>query len=91
MRNPDRSSSQCRIASDGVLFSANSAVTLAAGQSADVAISLSTVKGAPNGNKQATLRVLEFGEEIAHAVVFVLIGSGTGAPGQHELPPSQLK
>ena len=66
-------------------------MTLNAGQGADVAISLQTVKGAPNGNKQATLSVSNSSGEIAHAVVFVLIGSGTGAPGQHLLPPSQLK
>jgi subtilisin family serine protease len=76
---------------DGVLFSGDSTVTVNAGQGADVTISLATVKGSPDGNKQATLRVSAAGAEIAHAVVFVLIGSGTGAPGQHLLPPSQLR
>ncbi len=76
---------------DGVLFGGGGTVTLAAGASADVAVSIGTVKGSPDGNKQATLRVTSASVEIAHAVVFALIGTGTGAPGQHLLPPAQLK
>jgi len=78
-------------ATDGVLFSGGGSVAVAAGQSADIAILLTSVKGTPNGKKQATLRVSASGEEIAHAVLFVLVGSGAGAPGQHLTPPAQLK
>ena len=77
--------------SDGALFSGGTtSVTLAPGQSADVPVSVATVKGAPNGNKQARLRVADSVGEVAHAVVYVLVGSGAGAPGQHLVPPSQL-
>jgi subtilisin family serine protease len=78
-------------ASDGVLFSGGGTVTVSAGASASVTISIATGKGAADGNRQATVRVSASGGEIAHAVAFALIGSGTGAPGQHLLPPALLK
>jgi len=76
---------------DGVLFSSDATVTLAPGDTADVPVFIKTTKGSPDGNKQATLRISTSGNEIAHAVVFALIGSGSGAPGQHLVPPAQLK
>ena len=76
---------------DGVLFSGGGTLTLSAGASANVPISIATNKGAADGNRQAAVRVSTASGEIAHAVAFALIGSGTGAPGQHLLPPSQLK
>jgi minor extracellular serine protease Vpr len=75
-------------ASDGVLFSTNAGtVTLAPGQSASATVKMDAAKGAVDGNRQATLRVTSSGVEVAHAVVFVLVGEGDRAPGQHQLPP----
>ena len=44
-------------------------------------------KGAADGHKQASLRVSVGATEVAHAMLYVLIGSGEAAPGQHMLPP----
>jgi hypothetical protein len=73
------------------VFSGGGNVNLAPGEAADVAIQLTAAKGAPDGNKLATLRVSSSGAEIAHAPLFVIVGSGTGAPGQHLQPPALLK
>lgn len=75
-------------ASDGVLFSTTGGTfTLAAGASRTVSVSMVAAKGAPDGNHQATLRVTTGGVEVAHAMLFTLVGEGDRAPGQHMLPP----
>jgi subtilisin family serine protease len=75
-------------ASDGVTFATNGApVTLAAGASATFNVTLTAVKKAADGHKQATLRVTTGGTEVAHAMLYVLVGEGERAPGRHMLPP----
>ena len=44
-------------------------------------------KGAADGHKQATLRVSAGGTEVAHAMLYLLVGEGERAPGRHMLPP----
>jgi minor extracellular serine protease Vpr len=74
--------------SDGVTFATNGGtVSLAAGASATFKVSAVGTKGAADGHKQATLRVTSGGTEVAHAMLYVLIGSGDAAPGRHMLPP----
>jgi minor extracellular serine protease Vpr len=73
---------------DGVQFGTNGgSVTLAAGASATFKVSAVASKGAADGHKQATLRVSVGGTEVAHAMLYVLIGEGERAPGRHMLPP----
>jgi hypothetical protein len=75
-------------ASDGVTFATNGGtVTLAAGASATFTVSLTAAKNAADGHKQATLRVSSGGSEVAHAMLYVLVGEGERAPGRHMLPP----
>ena len=75
-------------ASDGVLFSTTGVpLTLAAGASGAVAVSMAATKGAADGHHQATLRVSTGGVEVAHAMLYTLVGEGVLAPGQHMLPP----
>ncbi len=75
-------------ATDGVVFSTTGgSITLAAGASATFKVSAVSSKGAADGHKQATLRVSVGGTEIAHAMLYVLIGEGERAPGRHMLPP----
>lgn len=75
-------------AADGVTYSVSSAsITLAAGASATVPVTVTTAKGTPDGFYQAKLVVSSGGSEIAHGVLFTSIGAGVGAPGQHSDPP----
>jgi minor extracellular serine protease Vpr len=75
-------------ASDGVLFSTNAGtVTLGGGASTTATVSMASSRGAADGNRQATLRITSGVTEVAHALVFVLVGEGDRAPGQHQLPP----
>jgi subtilisin family serine protease len=74
-------------AADGATFSAStSSVTLAPGGTATVSVIVETTKGAGDGFKQAQLNVSTGGSEVAHAMLFVLVGSGAAAPGQHMVP-----
>jgi minor extracellular serine protease Vpr len=74
--------------SDGVLFGTNGGtVTLAPGASATFQVTAKASKGAADGHKQAVLRVRVGTTEVAHAMLYVLIGSGDAAPGRHMLPP----
>jgi minor extracellular serine protease Vpr len=50
-------------------------------------VTATTFKGAADGHRQATLRVSAGGTEVAHAMLYQLVGSGDAAPGQHMLPP----
>jgi minor extracellular serine protease Vpr len=75
-------------ASDGVTFATNGGtVSLAPGASATFRVSATAAKNAADGHKQATLRVSVAGNEVAHAMLYVLIGEGERAPGRHMLPP----
>ena len=75
-------------ANDGVTFSTTGGtVTLAAGASATFKVSAVGAKGAADGHKQATLRVSVGATEVAHAMLYVLVGEGDRAPGRHMLPP----
>ncbi len=59
---------------NGVAFGvAPSSVTLAAGASAEVGVSMAATKGAAAGNQQAVLRIGSGGAAVAHAMVFTLI------------------
>jgi hypothetical protein len=73
---------------DGVTFSTSGgSFTLAPGASRSVTISAQSTKGAPDGHKQATLRVASGGTEVAHAMLYSLVGVSQRAPGQHMVPP----
>ncbi len=73
---------------DGVTFSTSGGTfTLAPGASRSVTISAQSTKGAPNGHKQATLRVISGGTEVAHAMLYSLVGVSQRAPGRHMAPP----
>jgi minor extracellular serine protease Vpr len=73
---------------DGVQFGTNGGtVTLAAGASATFKVSAVSSKGVTDGHKQATLRVSVGATEVAHAMLYVLVGEGERAPGRHMLPP----
>ena len=75
-------------ADDGVAFATNGGtVTLAAGASATFQVTAVGSKKAADGHKQATLRVSSGGTEVAHAMLYVLVGEGERAPGRHMLPP----
>ena len=74
--------------SDGVLFSTSGGTfTLAPGSSRNVTVTMASTKSAPDGNHQATLTVASGGTEVAHAMLYTLVGEGVRAPGQHMLPP----
>jgi hypothetical protein len=78
--------------SDGVVFSTNGGTfTLAPGASRNVTVTMTSAKGAPDGAPQATLRVTSSAVEVAHAALFVLVGEGDLAPGQHQLPPPKAE
>jgi hypothetical protein len=72
---------------DGVTFSGGRTVTLAPGASATFVITASAAKGVADGHKWATVRVSTGGDQVAHAMVYALVGEGDAAPGQHMLPP----
>jgi hypothetical protein len=75
-------------ANDGVTFATSAtSFTLAAGASQAVALSATGTKRAADGHKQAVLRVSSGGSEVAHAILYVLVGEGDAGPGQHMLPP----
>lgn len=74
-------------ADDGVTFSGGGTLSLAPGESSAVAVSMSSTRGAPDGHKQATLTVSVGDTEVAHAMLYTLVGEGDRAPGQHMLPP----
>jgi subtilisin family serine protease len=74
-------------ANDGATFSlGTSSVTLAAGASATIVISVDTVRGAADGFKQAQLNISVGGSQIAHAMLLILVGEADAAPGQHMTP-----
>ena len=54
---------------------------------ATVTVSMAAAKSAADGHQQATLRVSSGGAEVAHAMLYTLVGEGDRAPGQHMLPP----
>jgi subtilisin family serine protease len=71
----------------GVTFAANaSSFTLASGASRIIGLSVTGTKKAADGHKQATLRVSSGGVEVAHAMLYTLVGEGDAAPGQHMVP-----
>jgi minor extracellular serine protease Vpr len=72
---------------DGVTFAGGGTFTLEPGESQSVTISVQSTKGAPDGHKQATVRVTSSGTEVAHAMLYGLVGVSQRAPGQHMLPP----
>ena len=73
---------------DGAAFSTTGgSFTLAPGASRSVTISVDTTKGAADGFKQAQLEISAGGDEVAHAMLFVLVGEGEAAPGRHMIPP----
>ena len=73
---------------DGVTFATSGGTfTLAPGASQAVTVSAQSSKGAADGHKQATLRVTSGGGEVAHAMLYTLIGVSQRAPGQHMSPP----
>ena len=72
---------------DGVAFAGGGAFTLAPGASQSVTVVAQSTKRAPDGHKQATLRVTSGGTEVAHAMLYGLVGVSQRAPGQHMLPP----
>jgi minor extracellular serine protease Vpr len=75
-------------ANDGVTFATTAtSFTLAPGASQVVAVSATGVKRAADGHKQAVLRVRSGATEVAHALLYALVGEGDAAPGQHMLPP----
>jgi subtilisin family serine protease len=75
-------------AADGVTFGVGGgSFSLAPGASRTVLVTVTTLKGAADGHRQATLRVSTGGNEVAHAMLYLLVGTGTAAPGQHMLPP----
>ncbi len=75
-------------ANDGVTFATSAtSFTLASGASQTVALSATGTKQAADGHKQAVLRVSSGGSEVAHAMLYALVGEGEAAPGQHMLPP----
>ncbi|HUP55174.1 MAG TPA: S8 family serine peptidase [Methylomirabilota bacterium] len=75
-------------ANDGVTFSTTGgSVTLAPGASATFRVTAVGTKKSADGHKQATLRVSAGGKEVAHAMLYVLVGEGERAPGRHMLPP----
>ena len=72
---------------DGVTFSGTQSATVAAGASTTITLSATATKGAADGHKWATLRITNGNNEVAHAMLYVLVGEGDRAPGQHQLPP----
>jgi subtilisin family serine protease len=71
---------------DGATFTGSGSFTLAPGASQSVTITVAVAKRAADGHKQAVLRVSSGGSEVAHGMLFVLVGSGDAAPGQHMVP-----
>jgi minor extracellular serine protease Vpr len=74
-------------AADGVTFSGGGTFTLAAGASRAVTVNVAAVKRAADGHKWATFRISTGGAQVAHAMLYALVGEGDRAPGQHMLPP----
>ena len=72
---------------DGVTFTGAATFTLAPGASRSVTVTATAVKRAGDGHKWATLRISSAGSEVAHAMLYALVGEGDRAPGQHQLPP----
>ena len=74
--------------SDGVVFATSGGTfTLAPGQTLSITVRASAAKRIAEGPRQATLRLTTSGGEVAHALLYTLIGSGDRAPGQHMAPP----
>ena len=75
-------------AADGVTFSTSGGTfTLAPGASRAVTVAVSSGRGAPEGHHQAELTVTSGQAEVAHAMLYALVGQGDRAPGRHMLPP----
>jgi len=73
---------------DGVTFVVSGdSFTLDPGESASVTVTATSVKRAADGHKWATLRISSGGAEVAHGMLYTLVGEGDQAPGQHQLPP----
>jgi hypothetical protein len=75
-------------AADGVTFGVGGgSFSLVPGASRTVTVTVTSVKGVADGHRQATLRVSAGGTEVAHSLLYTLVGTGGAAPGQHQLPP----
>jgi minor extracellular serine protease Vpr len=75
-------------AADGVTFGVGGgSFTLAPGATRTVSVTATSARGATDGHHQATLRISTGGSEVAHAMLYLLVGTGDAAPGQHQLPP----
>jgi subtilisin family serine protease len=74
---------------DGVAFAGGSggAFTLAPGASKTVTVTVTSTKKAADGNRYGQLNVTSGGVTVAHAALFMLVGEGDAAPGQHMAPP----
>jgi minor extracellular serine protease Vpr len=74
---------------DGITFSTpRSSFTLAPGASSTVTVTAAASgKRVADGHKWATLRVSSGGTEVAHAMLYTLVGEGDAAPGRHMSPP----
>lgn len=46
-------------------------------------MSTTSARGVEDGPRQAVLRLVTGGTEVAHSVLFVFIGEGDRAPGPH--------
>lgn len=79
-------------AADGVTYSVSGGTaTLAPGASMTATVTVTSTKGAADAAYQAVLRVSAGGSEVAHGMLWSMVGQGVGAPGQHQIPPGQNK
>lgn len=79
-------------AADDVTYSVSGGpLALAPGASGTVTVTVSATKQAAERAYQAVLRVSASGGEVAHAMLWSMVGQGVGAPGQHMTPPGQDK
>ena len=80
-------------ASDGATFSqvGSGSLSLAPGASATVTVAVDTARGAADGFKQAQLNVSSGGSQVAHAMLFIIVGEAQAAPGKHMVPPPFLQ
>ena len=74
---------------DGLTFSGSGSVTLAPGETKGITVRAASTKAVTDGHKYAVLRLSSGGVEVAHAMLYALVGEGAAAPGQHQLPPPQ--
>lgn len=72
---------------DGVTFAGGGTFTLAPGVTQSFTVMATSTKGVADGHKQARLGVSVGGTNVAHALLYTLVGEGDRAPGQHQLPP----